>query len=201
MEMTRCLLHDKNLPKKLWAEAAHTSVVLLNRLPSKALSEPTPFEAWYGFKPKLLNLKVFGCLCFCYIPQVMRDKLDKKAEPGIFIGYSLKSKAYRVYLPQSNNIIDNRDVQFFETENWSKEEKPVVFQDDSDNDVDDQPIRGTRPLSDIYERCNTAILEPKNYKEAAADSKWLVAMKEELNMIEKNETWELVEKPKDKKAI
>lgn len=74
MEMTRCLLHEKNLPKEFWVEAANTAVFLLNRLPSKALTGKTPFEAWYGFKPKLLNLKNFGCFCFSYIPQVKRDK-------------------------------------------------------------------------------------------------------------------------------
>ena len=78
MEMTRCLLHEKGLPKKFWAEAAHTSVFLLNRLPTKALQQKTPFEAWYGYKPRLQNLKTFGCLCFCYIPHVKRDRLDKK---------------------------------------------------------------------------------------------------------------------------
>ena len=119
MEMTRCLLHDKGLPKKLWAEAANTTIFLLNRLPTKALQQRTPFEAWYGYKPRLQNLKTFGCLCFSYIPQVKRDKLDKKAEPGIFVGYSSVSKAYRIYLPQNNKVIVSRDVQFLELDSWS----------------------------------------------------------------------------------
>ena len=99
MEMTRCLLHVKELPKKFWAEAANTAVFLLNRLLTKALQKKTPFEACYGYTPELLNLKIFGCLCFSYIPSVKRYKLDKKAEPEIFVGYSLISKAYRIYLP------------------------------------------------------------------------------------------------------
>ena len=37
MEIKSCLLHDKGLPKEFWAEATHTSVFLLNRLPTKAL--------------------------------------------------------------------------------------------------------------------------------------------------------------------
>jgi hypothetical protein len=57
---------------------------------------PEKFEAWYGYKPKFQNLKTFGCLCFSYIPQVKRDKLDKKTEPRIFVGYSSISKAYRI---------------------------------------------------------------------------------------------------------
>ena len=114
MEMARCLLHDKGLPKKFWAEAVNTAVFLLNRLPTKALQKKTPLEAWYGYKPKLFNLKIFGCLCFSYIHQVKRDKLDKKAEPEIFVSYSSTSKAYKIYSPQSNKVIVSRDVQFFE---------------------------------------------------------------------------------------
>lgn len=45
MEMARCLMAEKNLPKLFWAEAANTSVYLLNRIPTKALSNQTPFEA------------------------------------------------------------------------------------------------------------------------------------------------------------
>ncbi|XP_072094084.1 uncharacterized mitochondrial protein AtMg00710-like [Arachis hypogaea] len=85
MEMARCMLHEKELPKEFWAEAANTAVFLQNRLPSKALKDKTPFEAWYGYKPSLTFLKVFGCVCFAHVPQVKRDKLDKKAIPGIFI--------------------------------------------------------------------------------------------------------------------
>ena len=201
LEMARCLLHDKDLPKKFWAEAASTSVFLLNRLPTKALSKSTPFEAWYGFKPKLMNLKVFGCLCFSYIPQVKRDKLDKKAEAGIFVGYSSTSKAYRIFLPQSNKVIVTRDVLFFEEEKWSKESEKLQVQEESEEDMDDQPVRGTRSLSDIYQRCNVAVMEPVDYNEAATNLKWVSAMKEELDMIEKHQTWELTEKPKDKNVI
>ncbi|TYK23235.1 Retrovirus-related Pol polyprotein from transposon TNT 1-94 [Cucumis melo var. makuwa] len=57
MEMTRCMLHEKSLPKKFWAEAANTAVFLQNRLPTKAVKEKTPFEAWYGYKPSATNWK------------------------------------------------------------------------------------------------------------------------------------------------
>lgn len=193
MEMTRYLLHDKGLPKKFWAEAAHTSVFLLNRLPTKALQQKTPFEAWYGYKPRLQNLKTFGCLCFSYIPHVKRDKLDKKAEAGIFIGYSSISNAYRIYFPENNKVIASRDVKFFKSESWNWEndnrlefQKDLEFQEENDN-IDDEHVRGTRSLSDVYQRCNVAIIEPAGYEEVAADKKWMDATKEELKMIEKNQ--------------
>jgi hypothetical protein len=44
-------------------------------------------------------------------------------------------------------------------------------------------------------------IEPKNFAQASEDKHWINAMKEELNHIEKNETWELVPRPKDKNLI
>lgn len=165
----------------------------------------TPFEAWFGYKPDLQNLKIFGCLSFSYVPQVKRDKLDKKAEAGIFIGYSSTSKAYRIFQPQNGKIIVSRDTKFMEDKQWSWEESsekqlPVNSQylDDSE---DDDPVRGTRSLSDIYERSNVAVFEPAEFKEAEKDDKWIEAMREELRMIEKNGTWELVDRPENRKII
>ena len=55
-------------------------------------------------------------------------------------------------------------------------------------------------------QCNHAIMalfagEPQNFQEAAQEEKWINAMNEEIKMIEKNNTWELVEKPQDKEVI
>jgi len=85
-------------------------------LPTKALQTRTSFEAWFGYKPKLINLKIFGCLCFFYIPQNKKDKLDKKTEAGIFVGYNVVAKAYRIYIPQRNKVLISRNVQFFESD-------------------------------------------------------------------------------------
>ena len=73
MEMTRCMLYEKELPKKLWAEAASTAVFLLNRLPSRVLNKKTLFEGWFGYKPDLQNLKIFGCLMYLTVirPDIM----------------------------------------------------------------------------------------------------------------------------------
>jgi cell pole-organizing protein PopZ len=58
-----------------------------------------------------------------------------------------------------------------------------------------------KTLEDIYAMCHMCIIEPKNYQEAFRDKAWQEAMKEELEMIEKNNTWELVERPIDKPVI
>ncbi|CAL9009524.1 unnamed protein product [Prunus brigantina] len=58
-----------------------------------------------------------------------------------------------------------------------------------------------RTLEDIYARCHMCIIEPENYQEATSDIAWQEAMNAELEMIEKNNTWELVERPVDKHVI
>ncbi|CAL2248615.1 unnamed protein product [Prunus armeniaca] len=44
-------------------------------------------------------------------------------------------------------------------------------------------------------------MEPEKFEEAVKDESWMKAMKDELNMIEKNDTWELVDRPMDKPVI
>jgi hypothetical protein len=44
-------------------------------------------------------------------------------------------------------------------------------------------------------------VEPNSFEEANTDEHWIKAMEEELDQIEKNETWELVPRPKNKNVI
>ena len=43
--------------------------------------------------------------------------------------------------------------------------------------------------------------EPRTFVEASIDEQWVKAMEEELDQIEKNETWELVPRPHNKNLI
>jgi hypothetical protein len=58
-----------------------------------------------------------------------------------------------------------------------------------------------KDLSDVYARCNFCVVEPENFEEAIKESIWKNAMQEEIAAIEKNNTWQLVEKPNDKEPI
>ena len=46
-----------------------------------------------------------------------------------------------------------------------------------------------------------SIVEPRNFEKSKDDEHWIKEMEEELSQIEKNETWELVPRPKDKNVI
>ncbi|PWA54556.1 ribonuclease H-like domain, Reverse transcriptase, RNA-dependent DNA polymerase [Artemisia annua] len=69
---------------------------------------------------------------------------------------------------------------------------------------DHSPVRGFRTMEDLFENTERLLLvedEPKNYKEASTDQKWIEAMKVELDSINRNNTWELTTLPKGHKAI
>nr|GEZ25683.1 ribonuclease H-like domain, reverse transcriptase, RNA-dependent DNA polymerase [Tanacetum cinerariifolium] len=74
----------------------------------------------------------------------------------------------------------------------------------SPSHFDRTPLRGFRTLNDLYENIEKLLLaedEPKNYKEASSDQKWIEAMKAELDSINRNNTWKLTTLPKGHKAI
>ena len=46
-----------------------------------------------------------------------------------------------------------------------------------------------------------SMLEPKNFNEASTDDHWVKSMNEKLDHIEKNNTWEMVQRPEGKDVI
>ncbi|GJU96164.1 ribonuclease H-like domain, reverse transcriptase, RNA-dependent DNA polymerase [Tanacetum coccineum] len=72
------------------------------------------------------------------------------------------------------------------------------------NGVVERRNRTIITLDDIYENTEELLLaedEPRNYKEASNDQKWIEAMKVELDSINRNNTWVLTNLPTGHKAI
>nr|GEZ64038.1 Gag-Pol polyprotein [Tanacetum cinerariifolium] len=57
------------------------------------------------------------------------------------------------------------------------------------------------PVQEVVESSSYNIAEPKNIKEAMADSAWRNAMQEELHQFDRLQVWELVDKPFGKNVI
>ena len=227
IEMSRSMMNEKGLPKKFWAEATNTAVYILNRCPTKAVQNMTPLEAWSCEKPSVSHFKIFGCVCYAHIPAEKRTKLDDKSTKCIFIGYSLETKlAYRLYNVKTNKLIVSRDVLFDEKAAWDWREKQedhishpnssIISEEceesgerevqahTSESELEDDnesPPRKWRRLSDIYQTCNFVVGEPETFEEAVKHDVWQQVMEEEMHMIEKNKTWELVDKPEGREII
>ncbi|CAL2258193.1 unnamed protein product [Prunus armeniaca] len=76
-----------------------------------------------------------------------------------------------------------------------------VSNTDSSDESPSSTLVKLRDITEIYARCNMSIIEPENFAEASKDKAWQKAMEIEMEMIEKNETWELVDRPSDKPVI
>ena len=57
LDMVRSMMSLTDLPLSFWGYALETATFTLNRAPSKSV-ETTPYELWFGKKPKLSFLKV-----------------------------------------------------------------------------------------------------------------------------------------------
>jgi transposase InsO family protein len=112
--MIRCLLFQASLPASYCAEALHTATHLLNRLPSKAVSHPTPYFALYGTAPTYAHLRVFDCVCYPNTSATAPHKLSPRSTRCLFLGYSSDHKGYRCLDLASHRIIISRHVVFNE---------------------------------------------------------------------------------------
>ena len=65
--MARSMLTFKNLSPLYWAEAIHTAVYLRNKSPTIYLDRITPYEAWFGFKPRVKHIIFFGSVCYALV--------------------------------------------------------------------------------------------------------------------------------------
>jgi hypothetical protein len=88
VEAARTMLKEKSMPKFYWAEAVRTAVYIHNQIGDKVLAH----ERYFGTKPNLRHLRVFGGIAYVHIPKEMRKKLDAKAEKCILVGYSDEQK-------------------------------------------------------------------------------------------------------------
>ena len=200
--MAKCMIHDKELPYTLWCEAVSTSVYLLNRSPTRALENTTPFERFSGRKPRVKHLKVFGSVCYSLIPGKLRHKLEATSAIGVFIGYGTCEKGYRILNPATHKVLLSRDVVFDEHGKWDweqhkvreiciplpadelsdmrtteTEEEPAFQEPKTEEEPADDPSVDDTPLryrnlSEIYASCHSCIVEPENFDEAAQDEAW-----------------------------
>nr|GFA38834.1 retrovirus-related Pol polyprotein from transposon TNT 1-94 [Tanacetum cinerariifolium] len=195
MSTTRCMMKATNMPQDFWAEAVRHAVYILNSVPTKALEDITPYEAIKNRKPNLENLKAFGCIVYAKLSSQHLTKLDdRKDETWDWSEYLVE------HINTEPKWTDFRIENLEENEHHDQENPPNEEDNgfpNNDDDGYDSPLTNSPTHS---EELLLAEDEPRNYKEASNDQKWIKAMKVELNSINRN-TWELTTLPTGHKAI
>ncbi|GJZ46288.1 putative ribonuclease H-like domain-containing protein [Tanacetum coccineum] len=97
IEAAKTMLADSKLPTTFLAEAVSTACYVPNRVLVVKPYNKTPYELFHGRTPTLSFMRPFGCHVTILNTIDHLGKFDGKADEGFFVGYSLNSKAFRVF--------------------------------------------------------------------------------------------------------
>ncbi|GJW38501.1 retrovirus-related pol polyprotein from transposon TNT 1-94 [Tanacetum coccineum] len=95
-------------------EAVATACYTQNRSIIRLRHSTTPYELLHDKPPDLSFFHVFGALCYLTNDSENLGNLQPKADIGIFIGYALTKKAFRIYNRHTRQIIKTIHVDFDE---------------------------------------------------------------------------------------
>ncbi|GJR09009.1 putative ribonuclease H-like domain-containing protein [Tanacetum coccineum] len=89
-------------------EAVRTMVIIVKP------HNKTPYELFRGRTPALSFMRTIGCHVTILNTLDHLGKFDGKSDDGFFIGYSLTSKAFRVYNIRTRKVEENLHIRFLE---------------------------------------------------------------------------------------
>ena len=148
------MLELKNFAAHLWDEAMHAIEYIQNRVPHSSMKGKTHFEAYFGHKLDVSNLRVFGSIAWARIPLDKRRDFQPQNIECLFIGYPNESKGFKLLDINTKYIIIKRSVKFDEPlqEVELLKEKTTEFPSYSTEYLDDE-IGGDDPDLDpmIYD--------------------------------------------------
>nr|GFA42941.1 hypothetical protein [Tanacetum cinerariifolium] len=91
------MLADSLLPILVWAEAVNTACYVQNRVLVTKPQNKTPYELLHGRTPSIGLMKPFGCPVTILNTLDPLGKFEGNVDEGFLVGYSVNSKAFRVF--------------------------------------------------------------------------------------------------------
>nr|GFA38520.1 hypothetical protein [Tanacetum cinerariifolium] len=95
-------------------EAVNTACYVQNRVLVVKPHNKTPYELFYGRTPALSFIRPFTCLVTILNTKDHSSKFTGKADECFFVGYSLNSKAFRVFNSITRIVEENLHIRFSE---------------------------------------------------------------------------------------
>ncbi|GKD30690.1 putative ribonuclease H-like domain-containing protein [Tanacetum coccineum] len=106
------MLAASKSPTTFWAEAVSTACYVQNRVLVVKPHNKTPYKLFRDFKHALSFMRPFGCHVTILNTLYSLGKFDGKSDEGLFVGYSLSSKAFRVYNTRTRRVEENLHIGF-----------------------------------------------------------------------------------------
>ncbi|GJR87533.1 putative ribonuclease H-like domain-containing protein [Tanacetum coccineum] len=102
------------LPTTFWAEAVSTACYVQNRVLVTKPYNKTPYELLHGRPPSMSFMRPFGCHVTILNTLDPLGKFDEKVDEGFFVGYSINSKAFRVFNTKTRKVEENLHITILE---------------------------------------------------------------------------------------
>ncbi|RDY03703.1 hypothetical protein CR513_12680, partial [Mucuna pruriens] len=178
-----------------------------------------------------LPSRVFGCFAFVHSRNPLRGKLDPRVVKCVFIGYPSNKNKFNPPLQGDNYLevepvieslpsptqdvikslpFPTQDVQV-QVQEVTKPtltpkqgqlfEPKVSIPEPIEDVINDMSSFEERKMCQSFIVSVDAIKTPTSTQEALKDENWTQAMKEEIKTLEKNSTWKIIDKPKDKRVV
>nr|GEW69955.1 ribonuclease H-like domain-containing protein [Tanacetum cinerariifolium] len=116
---------DSLLPITFWAEAVKTAYYVQNKVLVTKPHNKTLYELLHGRTPSIGFIRPFGCPVTILNTLDSLGKFDGNADEGFLVGYSVTSKAFRVFNSRTRIVQETLHVNFLEN-------KPNVAGEESD---------------------------------------------------------------------
>jgi hypothetical protein len=224
------MMSRAELPLSFWGYALETAAFTLNRVPTKTVDK-TPYEIWRGRVPNLSFLKIWGCEAYvkrltsdkldpksdkCFFVGYPREtkgyyfylKSSNKvfvARHGTFLEeefLSKESSGSRVALEEIRDPLPDASVHT-EDEHVPSEAEEQVHQV-PDVRRSGRVVREPERYLGFHEILHVDDIEPLTYNDAMSrddSNEWLGAMKSELQSMEENHVWDIVDLPDGVKPV
>ncbi|GJW98170.1 retrovirus-related pol polyprotein from transposon TNT 1-94 [Tanacetum coccineum] len=210
------MLLASKLPLSFWAEAVATACYTQNRSIIISTHGKTAYHIINDRKPSIKHLHIFGYICYITRDGENLDKIKEKGDPCVMFDEIKEMMSDH----NSSDLVPQR--QETSVENVSSGLVPQGQKaSDYDNSDPVPPRQNVVPTAEktdssqqgleflfspllwttIQAQIKDLIVEPKNIKEAMADSAWIEAMQDELHQFDRLKVWELVDKPFGKMII
>nr|GEX01644.1 RNA-directed DNA polymerase, eukaryota [Tanacetum cinerariifolium] len=174
VEAARTMLSAAKVPPFFWAEAIATTCFTQNHSLVIPRHEKTPYHIINDRKPSVKFVHIFGSLCY-----IIRDgeNLDKMKEKDKTVTTS--NEMDLLFSPMFDELLNGSSKVVSKSSAISTADAP------------NQRQQHTTPLNNHITPKSTFTVsqtEPKNIKEAMADSSWIELMQEELYQLDRLET-------------
>ncbi|GJU13094.1 ribonuclease H-like domain-containing protein [Tanacetum coccineum] len=99
---------------QITGKAVSTACYVLNRVLVTKPQNKTPYELITGKIPIISYIRPFGCHVTILNTIDHLGKFEEKSDEGFLVGYSLNSKAFRVYNLETKRVKENLHINFLE---------------------------------------------------------------------------------------